>query len=763
MLIEQISIVSFGKLKNTELDFRCGLNVIEGKNESGKSTVAAFIRYMLYGFSGKSDATGISDKRRYISWETSTAQGSMTVSSEDGKRYRIDRKTILLSTQSGKEQYRETSSITDLSDNSPVFPKQKAGEALFNLPEELFDRIAFVNQISDSSVDGVAISEAIENMLFSGDEKVGVQRALDKIDSARRALLHKNEKGGEIYELSVKISELKRSLEAAVSENEQIFLQESQLNKTTEELSRTSNEIERLSSAIDIYKKIQISEGFQKLHSLEAKKDVLQKEKDSLTERNTINGFCPDSSFVSELTVANKRIEDADASIENAKKAEAECKKKTELPKEYTEPFEIADKNGGISALYEQELALRKSKKNLLCLFFISLIAAFSLIAARIIPLAELDALLIGGAVILLLSLILLILYVSKHRKCNALYMLFKSKSRNKFISLLTSLSEKEKEIQGNMPALALAQKNISDLKSARNSRASELCELLARKGKAMPQDPEERNELLKEISSEIHLFRTEEARLGMEILKLETSINELSSHLSEFDESELNEFLTPERRKTVLGIDINDVNKTLLFCQEKQKALALKEKDLRSRYTVLKAKADSPSQIKERIDEYEDRLSKLKAQYNAYVLASEAINGASDRLRQGLSPHLSAYACRATEKITDGKYSQIGVSPSFALSYTYDNATRPPEALSHGTRSAIYLSMRLALIDLLCHEKIPLCLDESLVFQDRDRAEQILLLLEDLSKDKLQTFLFTCHSREAELLTGREANIIKL
>ena len=760
MLIEQISIVSFGKLKNTELDFRCGLNVIEGKNESGKSTLAAFIRYMLYGFSGKSDATGISDKRRYISWETSTAQGSMTVSSEDGKRYRIDRKTILLSTQSGKEQYRETSSITDLSDNSPVFPKQKAGEALFNLPEELFDRIAFVNQISDSSVDGVAISEAIENMLFSGDEKVGVQRALDKIDSARRSLLHKNEKGGEIYDLSVKIADLKRALDTAVSENEQIFIQESILNKTSEELSRTTKEIERLSSALDIHKKLQISDSFGKLHALEAKKEALQKEKDALIKSNTVNGFCPDSSYISELNVANKRIEDAEASIENSQKAERECRAKTELPQEYAEVFDTASKNGGTSALMQKELSLYKSKKTLLCLFFITFIASASLAAFSFI---QKPLLLMGAASLLLFSTVMLIIYVSKHSKCNALYALLKCKTHRDFISSLTKLSAKEKEIESNMPALALAQKNISDLNSAYTDRISELRELLSRIGSAMPKKAEERTEFLKEIASGINVFRAEEARLGMEELKLCTAINELSSHLSEFDENELNEFLTPERKAIIEGIDINNVNKTLLFCQEKQKALSLKEKDLRNNFTVLKAKADSPSQIKERIDEYESKLSKLKAQFDAYVLASDAISGASDRLRQGLSPHLSGYACQATERITGGKYSQIGVSPSFSLSYTYDNTTRPPEALSHGTRAAIYLSMRLALIDLLCHEKIPLCLDESLVYQDSERAKQILLLLDELSKDKLQTFLFTCHSREAELLQDKKVNIIKL
>jgi 4-diphosphocytidyl-2-C-methyl-D-erythritol kinase len=112
MFIESISVAHFGKLHGLQLDFCEGFNLIEGKNESGKSTIAAFIRYMLYGFSSPSD------KRRYVSWESSSAEGSMTVSALDGRKYRIDKKTLLVSTSSGKDQYRETSSITDLESNT---------------------------------------------------------------------------------------------------------------------------------------------------------------------------------------------------------------------------------------------------------------------------------------------------------------------------------------------------------------------------------------------------------------------------------------------------------------------------------------------------------------------------------------------------------------------------------------------------------------------------------------------------------------------
>ena len=46
MIIEKIVIKSFGRLNEMTLEFSDRVNVIEGENESGKSTIAAFIRYM---------------------------------------------------------------------------------------------------------------------------------------------------------------------------------------------------------------------------------------------------------------------------------------------------------------------------------------------------------------------------------------------------------------------------------------------------------------------------------------------------------------------------------------------------------------------------------------------------------------------------------------------------------------------------------------------------------------------------------------------
>ena len=49
MQIKKIHISNFGKLHEMQMDFSEGLNVINGENGWGKSTLAAFLKAMLYG------------------------------------------------------------------------------------------------------------------------------------------------------------------------------------------------------------------------------------------------------------------------------------------------------------------------------------------------------------------------------------------------------------------------------------------------------------------------------------------------------------------------------------------------------------------------------------------------------------------------------------------------------------------------------------------------------------------------------------------
>ena len=56
MIIESFHIIHFGMLSDYRLRLDRSLHIIEGENETGKSTISAFIRYMLYGLDKKDAA-----------------------------------------------------------------------------------------------------------------------------------------------------------------------------------------------------------------------------------------------------------------------------------------------------------------------------------------------------------------------------------------------------------------------------------------------------------------------------------------------------------------------------------------------------------------------------------------------------------------------------------------------------------------------------------------------------------------------------------
>ena len=51
-------IEEFGKLEHRRFTFGEGMNLIEGENESGKSTLLAFFRFIFYGFPRRNAAGG---------------------------------------------------------------------------------------------------------------------------------------------------------------------------------------------------------------------------------------------------------------------------------------------------------------------------------------------------------------------------------------------------------------------------------------------------------------------------------------------------------------------------------------------------------------------------------------------------------------------------------------------------------------------------------------------------------------------------------
>ena len=79
MVILGLNIAAFGKLSNKEIPLRPGTNVITGDNESGKTTIAVFLKSMLYGM----EDTDSTYDRYYPFAFSGVYGGSLTILSKD--------------------------------------------------------------------------------------------------------------------------------------------------------------------------------------------------------------------------------------------------------------------------------------------------------------------------------------------------------------------------------------------------------------------------------------------------------------------------------------------------------------------------------------------------------------------------------------------------------------------------------------------------------------------------------------------------------
>ena len=86
MRIESIYIDGFGHFEQTTFGpFGSQITIFEGENESGKTTLLAFIRTVLYGFPGRGGA------EHYPPLRGGKHGGRIVIADDSGERYTVER------------------------------------------------------------------------------------------------------------------------------------------------------------------------------------------------------------------------------------------------------------------------------------------------------------------------------------------------------------------------------------------------------------------------------------------------------------------------------------------------------------------------------------------------------------------------------------------------------------------------------------------------------------------------------------------------
>lgn len=77
MILLEARIEGFGTYRNREIPLQPGLNVIHGKNESGKTTMTRFVESVLYGFSDAVSEDAAKDREKYRPWDGGSYRGTL--------------------------------------------------------------------------------------------------------------------------------------------------------------------------------------------------------------------------------------------------------------------------------------------------------------------------------------------------------------------------------------------------------------------------------------------------------------------------------------------------------------------------------------------------------------------------------------------------------------------------------------------------------------------------------------------------------------
>jgi uncharacterized protein YhaN len=151
-----------------------------------------------------------------------------------------------------------------------------------------------------------------------------------------------------------------------------------------------------------------------------------------------------------------------------------------------------------------------------------------------------------------------------------------------------------------------------------------------------------------------------------------------------------------------------------------------------------------------------EAEIQKLQKDWQVLAASTQMLEMIRESYESKRQPETLKEASGYLERLTEGKYSRIWTRlvGEELLVDNGEDETIPVEKLSRGTREAVFLSLRMALVGAYARRgaTIPMVLDDVLVNFDGHRAHSAAALLSDFAKNGYQIMMFTCHEHMRDL-----------
>lgn len=288
MKIKNIKINNYGILENKEINLENKINIIYGKNESGKSTLLNYIKNIFYGISKNKNGKEISDYEKYTPWGREEFSGKLSYELDNGENFEVYRDF------NKKNPKVFNGNLEDISDN---FNIDKKDGSKFFYEQTKVDEVMFLSTIVSmqqevrlGKQEQNILVQRIANLAGTGDDNLSFSKAQDRLSKRQVDEIGTDRTQGKPMnvvknkmkniEFVIKDMELYKNSKVSL-ENEKKELKEKLTKLETEhdivkELNNVSTEIEIDQSKVDINEKM--------LTEMQAKENGLKKEKSDLEE-----------------------------------------------------------------------------------------------------------------------------------------------------------------------------------------------------------------------------------------------------------------------------------------------------------------------------------------------------------------------------------------------------------------------------------------------------------------------------------------------
>ena len=234
----------FGGLSGCDLEFAPDLTVIREENGFGKTTLAEFVRAMLYGFPRQTK--NLSKRKKYRPWNGGKCGGHLTFEHE-GRVYRIERTF-------GATPRSDVFNLIDLQTGQKSMDfSEEIGLELFGLDADSFERSTYLPQNRDN---GVLTTDSIRaklgGLVEDENDVGGFEKAMKRLHDKRSTYIPYTASAtrGAVAEAGRQIVAIQQALDRAERSGEELTRVDAEIAHLESQKQKAEAEIEQVRTAL---------------------------------------------------------------------------------------------------------------------------------------------------------------------------------------------------------------------------------------------------------------------------------------------------------------------------------------------------------------------------------------------------------------------------------------------------------------------------------------------------------------------------------